>query len=193
MPTWMEAVRRAMVGEYAVCGSYEKRSGMTVENGVIVNAGIVTGKDNRDSGSQDVRQANGGYWYGCTTALPLEWALNVNGYEELLDGMSFEDIPFGMMLNNNGYPIRYDPTMKLIEDRTPGELGPVMRREDKGVSPNDKSHAALKRFGVAKSADNFGWNLRDIRARLERGAGFPVPDPEFIWRDWYDGQLIREF
>ncbi len=193
MPTWLQAIRDAMEGMYAVCGTYEKRHNMTVENGVIKNGGIITGRDSRDNGREPfARVARGGEWYGCTTALPLEWALIINGYEELMDGLSFEDVMFGKMLENNAYPIRFDPKMKMVEDRTPALCGKPMRREDKGVSPNDKSHAALARFSKVRRADNFGTDLRAVRDAVLRGEPFPIPDPNVDWQDWYDQTPIKD-
>ena len=62
---------------------------------------------------------------------------------------------------------------------------------DKGVSPNDKSHAALRRFGTQHRTE-FTPDLRARRDLIARGEPFPVPDPAHDWRDWYDGQPIRD-
>ena len=189
LPTWLQAVRLAMDGNYAVCGSYEKRHNMTVQNGVIRNGGIITGRDNRDTSREPfARIADGGSWYGCTNALPLEWALNVNGYsEDICDGLSFEDIPFGMTIRNNGWPIRFDATMKIIEDRTPDALGPVMKRSDFGTSPNDKSHKVLEIFRSAKTSGN-SYNLRELREKVLAGAPFPPPTTPH--NEWFTGRPI---
>ena len=79
--------------------------------------------------------------FGCTFALPLEWALQMNGFEEGCDGLSMEDVIFGLMLKNNGFRIDYDPQMRMIEDRTEGEISAghgvgrrFEARQDKGVS-----------------------------------------------------------
>jgi glycosyltransferase involved in cell wall biosynthesis len=189
MPTWLQAIRVAMEVNYAVCGSYEKRHNMTVEGGVIKNGGIVTGKDNRDNERESFsKMVDGGYWYGCTGALPLEWALNVNGYaEDVCDGLSFEDIPFGMTLKNNGFQIRFDSTMKIIEDRTPEFLGTVMKRSDYGVSPNDKSHKVLEIFRESKTSQNT-YNLRELRDRVLSGLPFPAPTASHY--EWFTGRHI---
>lgn len=187
MPGWLDAIKRAMEGEYAVCGAYEKRHGMVVENGQIVEPGMVTGRDHRER--HGYGPCNGGWWFGCTNALPLEWALQVNGYDESCDGMGYEDTPFGMMLQNSGYPIRYDPAMKVIQDRTPELSGPTMLRVDKGVSPNDKSHAMVARLKGRKESTN-PYSLRDLRERMLAGGSWPHPEPNQT--DWYDGQLLSE-
>lgn len=200
MPTWMEGVQAAMAGRYAACGPYQKRHSITVENGVIRNAGIVTGDDNR---KQYVREhwsdprhqltnpykCPGSWWYGCSTVLPMEWALAINGADETCDSSSGEDYIMGRMLENNGYDIRYDLRMEIVEDRTAGKLGPEMIRRDKGVSPNDKSHALLDRLGGQKRSQH-QWDIPQIRAAVRRGLTFPVPmEPT---RDWYDGEKLSD-
>lgn len=203
LPGWLDCIRTQMAAKepYVLCGAYEKRTNMTVENGVIKNAGIIIGKDSRAEYcekhySNPAHQlsppykAPGEWTYGCTISLPLEWALNVGGFEEeTCDGMSAEDTAFGLMLANNGYPIKYDPRMMLIEDRTPGQIGPVAIRRDKGVSPNDKSHAALDKLkGLKHTLNKF-----DIRKlRDDALAGKPWPAPSGSDRDWFDGQPLSE-
>ena len=187
---WLDGIKNAMREGYAVCGSYEKRTGIRVENGVIMHGGIITGKDQRQT-NMGVLNVHGQFWGG-TMACPLEWALNVNGFEEMVDGLGAEDYLFGMMLRNNQYPTRFDPEIKIVQDRTPELIGEAMKKTDKGISPNDKSHAALKRFGPARRAENFGKDLRAVRERFLRGEPFEIPDPSVEWRDWWDGQLIRE-
>ena len=190
MPAWMKAVREAMAGNYAVCGSYEKRVNMTVENGAIINGGIVTGADNRIQARERYpKTVDGGWWYGCTNALPLEWALNVNGFaEDKCDGLSFEDIPFGMTLANNGWPIKFDARMMIVEDRSPEHLGTVMKRSDYGVSPKDKSHAVLDYFRTAKTSGN-SYNLRELRDKVLRGEPFPPPTASHF--EWFTGRPIE--
>lgn len=195
MPSWMQAVRDAMAGNYAVCGTYEKRTGMTVKNGIIKNGGIVTGRDNRHGDSSSTLIAcNGGWWYGCTNALPLEWILTLNGFPEKCDSVSFEDIITGMLLQNNGFPIKFDSRMKIVEDRSPGRCGTVFKRSSKEKHPhdtNDKTHRILSWAQTAKRSDN-PFDVRALRETILNGGSFPIPDPNAEYRDWFDGQNLRE-
>lgn len=188
---YLQAVKRAMSGKFIVFGGYQKRHNLVVEKGVIRGDGDVSGVDNRDQyANGKCIKANGSYAYGCSFAMPLEWALEVNGYPEMADGLSFEDILFGKILENNGYPMRYDPSMRVIQDRTPSELDAPFKRSDKGVSPNDKSHASLTVIGGKKRSEH-EWDLRQIRQDVLAGKPFPVPtNPNPL--DWYDQQPIRE-
>ena len=116
--------------------------------------------------------------------------MNVGGFDEAIcDGLSGEDYCFGKCLENAGYPIKYDPRMMLVEDRTPGQIGPVAIRRDKGVSPNDKSHAALDKLkGLEHTLNKF-----DIRKlRDDALAGKPWPAPSGSAFDWYDNQPLSE-
>lgn len=189
-PTWLHSIREAGRLNYAVCGSYEKWHGMVVEKGVITVQGTLSGKDSRGGGRGAI-DCNGQFWGG-TLGCPVEWALGINGFEELCDGLGAEDYIFGMMLKNSGFTTKYDPELKIIEDRTPADSGPTMKKTDKGVSPNDKSHAALYRFGRAKRANNYGFSIAETRQDVLAGGPWPMFDPDIVWKDWYDGQPISE-
>lgn len=184
-PRWLETVRRSEAKrESVVCGSYDKLEGP--------DGARFTSRDHRRKCSPDGRVNCGGSWlYGCTFALPLQWALDVNGFEEGCDGLTGEDYIFGMMLANAGYRIDFVPEMFVLQDRAPGNescKGSYACR-DKGKSPRDKSHAALERFGK-RSRTEFTPDLRALRARVAAGDGFPIPsDPDP--KDWYDGEPIR--
>lgn len=200
MPGYLDGIREAIAGNYIVCGAYEKRAAMTVENGIIKNAGVVTGIDSRldyvnkhwkPHNMKSPYKAPGEWTYGCSITIPLEWALAVNGFsEDYCDGLGGEDYLFGLTLQNAGYPIRYDPRMKLIEDRTPELCGPTIHRCDKDVSPNDKSHKILEVFKGSKTSKN-SYDLRELRAKVL--AGEPWPPPSASKFDWYDGQPIADF
>jgi hypothetical protein len=141
-----------------------------------------------------MKNCPGGWFFGCSYAAPLEWLLQVNGAEEGMDSLSMEDCILGQMLKNNGFQMNFDPQMRMIEDRTEGELssghdvGGNLKRMDKGISPNDKSHAALERFGKLKRTE-FTPDLRKLR-ELKL---MPLPLDASKYLDWYDSQPIKDF
>lgn len=195
--TWMEGVRDAERHKYAACGPYQKRTGITVENGVIKHAGIVVGEDNRlQYVNQHYRytQKNpyscpGEWFYGCSNALSMEWVLKLNGWDETCDGSSGEDYIFGLMLQNNDMPIFYDTRMSVIQDRTPEFSACISKGKDKGRSPEDKSHALLARLRGHKRAQH-PWDIRTIRTNVQRG--MPWPKAEWPVADWYDGEQVKD-
>ena len=193
-PGWLAAVLEAVKGNYAVFGSYEKRHGLVVEDGVITDPGVTNAVDHRETecrkrGIVMPFRMPPEWSYGCTFALPTAWALEVNGFDETCDGASAEDSIFGMYLKNCGKALKYDYRMKVIQDRTPGQTGPAMIRRDKGVSPNDKSHAQLAMLRPLKRSMH-QWDLNTVRA--DRLAGKPWPIPTGPTHDWYDGQPLSE-
>lgn len=199
LPGWIDRIRDAMEGEYVVCGTYQKVHDLVVENGAVKSFTTIPGRDSRLEYTEKFWiphfkkdgpfKAPGEWTYGCSLALPLEWALQVGGMDELCDGISGEDYVFGLMLQNNGYPIYFDPRMKMIEDRTPGQCDPVAIRKDKGDSPNDKSHGLLAKLRVLKHA-TLPPDLRSIRAMVQSGKPFPAPTSPTL--DWYDNEPISQ-
>lgn len=196
-PGWLDRVRQAMAEEYVVCGTYQKVQNLSIVNGTMT----YTAMPGRDSRLEYVEKywrtptdpygpfdCPGEWTYGCSLALPLEWALRVGGFDETCDGSSGEDYIFGLMLQNHQFHIRFDPRMRMIEDRTPERCGPIAKRKDKGISPNDKSHALLERLRVLKHALQPP-NLREIRNAVLNGQSFPGPSANQL--DWYDGQPIK--
>lgn len=194
-PDWMDSVRKAMAGDYAACGAYEKRINMRVENGEIVDPGTVIGTDHRCEGHLPrARHCIPGWFFGCSIALPTEWALQVNGWSEKFCGLGAEDTHFGHLLKNNGFDIRFNPVMKVIQDRTPGECGPEMKRSSKERFPHDtedKGHKAIEFFFGEKQSSHV-WNIREIRDSVLAGGEWPSVD-KFPAFDWYDGKLLSEF
>jgi len=181
-----------MIHNYAVCGSYEKRSGMVVKNGEVVDAGELLGQDIRTQRGFPHRTAD---WYGGSGALPLEWCLRVNGFpEDVCDGLGFEDIAFGILLRNNHLDIYYDSRMRLIEDRTPGiSYEGALKRASK-PSPNDDKHQAkdYRILSIMHGSTSSGnsYDLSQLRLKTLRGEPFPPPTAKHT--DWFDGEPIEE-
>lgn len=212
-PGFMNAIRAAMDGNYIMCGAYEKRDGMTVKNGIVkhggiirygtyVENGIIKQMDCTDSREWYCKQRNilmpfkcGGEWaFGCCLLMPLELALQVNGYPERCDSSSMEDVVFGLILQNNKFPIKYDLRAKIIEDRTPEFAGTQMRRESRekhSYDTNDRNHTTLRWVKTAMKSDN-DFDIRELRARIQAGGQFDIPNNPDA-KDWFDGVLVRNF
>ena len=189
---WLATVREGERRRASVlAGAYQKHEGGPMPGDPDRKVSI----DHRLGLSpQGKLNCGGGWLYGCTFAMPLEWALEVNGFEEGCDGLTGEDYIFGLMLGNRGRRIDYAPALFVQQDRTTGNAtckGSYACR-DKGTSPHDKSHAALRRFGAVGRTE-FTPDLRELRAHLARNPGqWPIPDPSYPYRDWYDGELVRD-
>jgi hypothetical protein len=180
-PDFMAAVRENMIHENrATFGCYQKRHNMTVENGFIKNGGVIKAEDSRKEYA--IKYWNGktpmkcpGEWhYGCCGLIPTEWMLTINGWDMTCDGASAEDVIAGLMLQNNHYETYYDYRMAMIEDRTPELLCKPMIRRDKGVSPNDRSHAMLDML-KSRLYCKHPVNLRILRQNAIKGMPWPQP------------------
>lgn len=192
-PGFFAGIRDAIDEGYAVAGSYEKRINMHVENGAVVDFGTLIGEDSRNPKGH-IRgpvKTYGDKWFGCCNALPLEWALQVGGSDESADSLGYEDAIFGHTLARNNYVVKYDPRLKVIQDRTMPDADILVKRTDKGHSPADKSHALETRTGGKKTATH-SFDIRATRAIVQAGGEFPHHNgqPE---RDWWDNSLIKDF
>lgn len=192
MPGWFQSLRDAMAGRYAVFGSYQKRVGMEVSHGCVVTPGVVTGEDNRLDVLRNVgaplnepHECTGKWCYGCTVALPTKWAFKIGGFEEACDGTGFEDVIFGLMMENHGMAMKFDPRMVMVEDRTPNPDDISFRREDKDISPNDKSHRMLEVLGSSFSTSNRPQLFQSRKSIIFSGT-FPLIYGNSD-QDWYDG------
>lgn len=199
LPGWLDAVKEAMAGNYIACGAYRKVKKLVVENGEVKSYEPFS-DDCRLSLAPDVLGPCTGDWlYGCSCCFPVEALLSVGGWPEYVDGLGSEDYCLGIALSNAGFHLKYDKRMMTYEDEDlhgwiwkDGEkVGGPLKRTDKGVSPNDKSHAAL---AIAKSSRYYPnyveGGMRALRELVLAGHPFPViQQPQ---HDWFDNQPIAE-
>lgn len=211
-PGWMQALRMASsASASALAGAYTRMTSGP-------EAAIDHRMELHPGGKID---CGGGWLYGASFGLPLEWALEVNGFEEGCDGLTGEDFTFGLMLSRRGYRIDYAPAFMVHQDRTGQnascksggvELGQYHRLNKQpveaqtaeartvdapDVAPDvapkklDKEQAALARFGSRRRTEMTP-ELRELRVRIRGDSSFAWPMPDPELRDWYDEQLVRE-
>lgn len=199
-PGWLRCVRQAMDGNYLVFGAYKKVFDLNVVDGKVASyKPHQAGTDSRwNSGRDDGPVLAAGSWmYGCSLAGPIEAFLRVNGYETVCDSMGFEDCITGMLVERtSGYQLRYDRRMLTLEDEGAHYEDEPFIRRDKGVSPNDRSHAVLNEVlhrGQKMSINaHYGPDgIRGLRARIQAGEKFPAPAGPLV--DWYDGMPVKDF
>lgn len=187
---WLASVKEAQKGNYVVAGAYQKVANLALNNGRLTFDPLENGADTYRAPHGHPERAVRCGWnfvFGCTLALPTEWALEVNGFDETCNSVGAEDNMFGAMLHNNGRPIYYDSRMIIYEDRTPGKFQPSPPRRDKGVSPRDKSHALYSRLTNQKTAVH-NRDIRAIRASVLNGGPWPIPTEPT--NDFYDQEPL---
>lgn len=195
MPHWLESVNEAMEKHYMVAGAYKKVLNLTVEQGLVKSfTEYPKGVDSRWNKGNDSSSVpiSGRELFGCSCAMPVDDLLTINGWPEYCDGLGSEDYICGLVLNNAGFGFRYDRRMLTYESEESHWEEPRLRATDKGKSPNDKSHAALRMAEGMKYFDNYFGNGGIRKLRDEVLSGEPFRDIGVPDRDWYDGQLICE-
>lgn len=205
-PGWLSRVREAMTKPDTITlGAYKKVKRLVVEKGEIKSfEPYPPGVDSRWSYGNDSGPVRvGGSWmYGHVTA-PLDAFLKINGYpEHLCDSMGFEDVLTGIRLEKAGYKFAYDRRILVLESEELHHLTEIanpdgsvtkmttVKRSDFGVSPNDKSHAALNRVLSGDFSIWNSYNLTELRAAIQ--AGHPFPPPKGPTHEWFTGRPISE-
>jgi hypothetical protein len=195
MPGWVEAIIRSMKREDTITlGAYRKVKNLVVENGLVTSyEGDHLGVDTRNrKGKTGPIMCRGEWHYGCSLIAPTEAYLSINGWDENCDGMGYEDVVTGTLLENAGWKFVYDPAMMTYESQELHHMEEPMKRVDKGISPNDKSHAILQSTRMRKWAPNYFGDegIRGLRQKVLNGMPFPpISCPE---HDWFDKQPLSE-
>jgi len=216
-PTWLDAVIEACNGEYVVQGTYRKDKNMVVENGVLISS---------EPSAHDHRSVNTPYggqitghpeWsYGCSLGMPLELALEVNGYDELCSITGYEDCNFGIRLGRAGARFIFDTRMLTIESE---ELHHTEGNYFKRVDPEttrEKYYQVLSGFGIGhssfhsierhdashiivdcakKGSVKSSWNqynLRSLRDKIQTGERITKEDMNFPLHWWFDDKALNE-
>lgn len=192
---WWDAIQASRKPDRIICGAYQKVKQLVVEEGKVISyEGFVAGRDHRMSYVKYVPfPCDGGWLYGASFAAPTEALLMVNGFDENAASLSSEDYLLGIRLVNAGYKLFYDTRMMTFESEEGHHSGPAIKRKDKGISPDDKSHAILNAAKGSKYAPNyFGpGGLRALREHMLAGGEFPIM--QIPTHDWFDGQPVSEF
>jgi hypothetical protein len=193
-PGWLEAALEAVEGGYVSCGAYRKVKALRVEGGKIISFDdYPAGHDTRwryGSSERAVPVLDNRWTYGCSLCAPVEAFLRINGYPEACDGLGYEDSIVGRLLERAGYALRYDRRMLTYESEEGHHVGPVMLRDDPGISPNDKSHAMIHRYANASTFEQPFGSLRGLRNAIQAGAPWPVPDGPT--HEWFTGKPLSE-
>lgn len=191
MPGWLAAVREHQAAGRLAFGAYQKVNNLVVKEG-RVESFTLHSRDNRVAQvSTSVTPCNGRWLYGCSLCGPVENFLEVGGWPEFCDGLGFEDCIMGHALENCGFPMVFDTRMMTLESEEHHHAGPVFKKSDFGVSPRDKSHAALGIGQQSKYFENYFFGgMRAMRAQVLAGEPFPVVNnPQHCW---FTGKHLSE-
>lgn len=203
MPGWLQAAKDAIEGNYVACGAYKKVRELTVIDGVPTHyIETDSGTDDRlRRVTEDVSPCTGGWLYGCSVVAPVETLLSVDGWPEMIcDGQGAEDYTLGIVLANCDVHLKYDRRLLTLESEELHQYTTVsdtvkvsssFRREDFGVSPDDKSHRALNIARQSRTFENgYTGGMRGERERVLSGQPFTIKGtPE---HEWYTGARLAD-
>lgn len=196
-PHWLTCVKEATSRSEITCGSYMKVLELEVKKGEVTGYKFhQAGEDHRAKmvGWGRVVPCNGSWFFGCSFVAPVEYLLDINGFDTGCDSMGYQDTLAGMMLEARGKKFVYDSRMVTFEsEELHGQPGNVFHRWDPGVSPNDKSHKMIDliKTGRHRAPNEYGPpGLRGLRDHVLSGHPFPVIQiPE---HEWFTGTPLKE-
>jgi hypothetical protein len=192
--TWLATIRRAANEWMSYASASDRRPQPAAICGPCDRDVLGVGRlfDDRKDRTPMGRPDCGGTWfYGGNFALPMAWALEVNGCEEATDPVGRQDRVMGMMLANCGHRIDFLIEMGVVLDRKLHGAPHPVPRVRKGVPPADKSRAIIERFGTLKRTSvEYTPNLLELRGRVAGGLGFPMHGVTADDLDWFDARPI---
>lgn len=193
-PTWLSAVRRGMThSDRATAGAFIKAATMTVDRGIVQSWAPSTYLDCRaEAGKHGPVKIRGNGLFGCSSLVPLEAWLTINGWDEDLDSFGSEDCLAGLMIEKAGWAVWYDREMLTFEAQQ--EHSYLFRGTNKIAPPNQDPATPYHQFYAGKrdrAPNYFGpGGIRAMRQRILAGEPFPPAAEPTI--DWRDGRPIAE-
>lgn len=214
---WIDNVLWAAHGKCVILGAYTKVNQVTVDSlgnfkfiPSLGAEGNDIGVDSRLSNPRikdgTAHRVEGEWLFGCSFAMPIEYAYQTNGFDEACDGMGFEDVLFGMRLNRVTDNIWYCPNMFTYESdelhSAPGNAKFVRRSRmvtKNGLMPHKdgvmSDHAMLQWTRESSSPHPF-WNKSLIEQKNKYLLNGKI-ELEFISKDgeaidWRDGRLLKD-
>lgn len=201
---WLDAVRWGQENNKVIYGAYAKAHGLTCqEEGSYSYENKPLNLDSRFNqvkGKEPHRVA-GSWLFGCSFGLPLNLAIQADGFDESCDGQGAEDYDFGIRLGRLTTEIYYCKKMFTYENEelhhVPGNQHFV--RASKMITENGtlkskkgimSDHAKLQQ--VMESNSHLPHHLTDLenlREIVKRGEEI---QPSLITLDWRDGQPLSE-
>jgi len=200
-------------------GAYQKHRNMVVRDGKIISSEV----ESTDSRFQFAPQGGkitgfASWFYGCSFVHSLELALRVNGFDHIADISGYEDCIQGIRLEKAGATFIYNTNMLTIESHEHHFTeGNVFARADDEIheqeygrllfdygikhsqypkgTRRDQSHALLDitMQSPKYTAHVNKFNLRELRAKRERGEEITIEDMQHGDVHWFNKKPYSEY
>lgn len=114
--SWLEQVINGSKENKIYCGAYTKVKNIVVEDGKFISGDKTGGIDSRLSWyTGDINRCSGQHMFGSSFCMPLCWYFEVNGQNEMCDGLGGEDYDLGIRLERSGKELYYNKKMFIYE------------------------------------------------------------------------------
>jgi hypothetical protein len=176
MPGWWDEVREAARHQYVVAGAYQKHMNMQVSHGLLESSSVETsGVDTRWGLGDDRRvvEITGGQLYGASFGVARDVMLEVNGFDELCNGIGGEDYNLGIRLELAGHRVFYSRRMTTIESEDHAARYPLPLARIDPVLDERAYRARLARFGVSERIVEGRCDASHMALDLVYGLGRP--------------------
>lgn len=215
-PTWLSGVIESAKTRCVLEGAYRKDKNMLIENGLLISS-EVEGEDSRWKMCGDGRNKGYASWlFGCSVGMPLDTALQVNGWDNICDCMGYEDCLMGLQLQKLTNDFVYDKNVLTIESSEHHFLeGNYFIRQDPQTTKENyfeilsrygvysstyhnlkeynQSHAVMdltKQLPVGAVGNKF--SLRELRDKVIAGAELTIDDMKYDEIHWFTGKHLSE-
>ena len=115
-PLWLNSIIEGSKHNKIYCGAYTKLNSMIVDKGIMISGDSTGGVDSRlGLYKNDISICPGSHMYGSSFSMPLCYYFEVNGQNEMCDGLSAEDYDLGIRLERSGKTLYYNKNMFIYE------------------------------------------------------------------------------
>jgi hypothetical protein len=170
MPGWWPAAREAARSGIVMTGAWQKRWSMLVKDGCLVaSRGALIdprwhyGRDDRPT------RIDGAHLYSGSMGAPRQIMIDLNGFDELCDGVGGEDFQLGIRIARAGIPLYYHRGMLTIESEELHRIGTGRNTYNPRLEEHDYMRR-LAEFSVSERGLRTSFEAADMIVDLAYGA-----------------------
>lgn len=217
MPGWVAQVMHAVEHGYCVCGAYKKVLKLEFRQSDVSGHAVIyeefpSGVDSRWPRGSDtgIVPWSGAGLFGCSFGLPIEAALNIDGFAPENNGEGGEDFDFGIRLERSGVKLFYNRNMLTLESEE-GHHGEKSLPRERRLVSRERLPSGYDSWDVHNQEEKYYSDhvlLNRVRYETDRIKPFlpeglrairdeflatgMVPIPREPTTDWRDGGLLKD-
>lgn len=177
---WLAAHLEGAQAKRLTAGVYPKRSRVVVDpDGALVSSEPWSGDGRSAPFEDETRIAYGsrtgpaGWFFTGNVGVPMTIALEVNGFDEVLDAIGLEDCDFGVRADRAGHPVWIEPRARTIQAQDRRSAQEHVSVSYKRAVPWTKDLESYLSRDVWTTGNAFA--LKELRAHILTGGSYPAP------------------